>query len=92
MGTEISYWLRLNGTFDKREMLLEAICRIFLTEQLHMDEKLFRSFFFATMPRLMQERYVCGNRQVREENGQLLLTLLETLTPQHETWKIQEKE
>ena len=44
------------------------------------------------MPRLMQERYVCGNRQVREENGQLLLTLLETLTPQHETWKIQEKE
>ena len=47
MGTEISYWLRLNGTFDKREMLLEAICKIFLTEQLHMDEKLFRSFFFC---------------------------------------------
>lgn len=92
MGTEISYWLRLNGTFDKREMLLEAICKIFLTEQLHMDEKLFRSIYFSTMPRLMQERYVCGNRQVREENSKLLLTLLETLTPQHETWKIQEKE
>ena len=29
MGTEISYWLRLNGTFDKREMLLEAISKIF---------------------------------------------------------------
>ena len=58
MGTEISYWLRLNGTFDKREMLLEAICKIFLTEQLHMDEKLFRSIYFSTMPRLMQERYV----------------------------------
>lgn len=92
MGTEISYWLGLNGTFEKREMLLEAICKIFLTEQLHMDEKLFRSIYFSTMPRLMQERYVCSNRQVREENGQLLLTLLETLTPQHETWKIQEKE
>ena len=34
----------------------------------------------------------CGNRQVREENSKLLLTLLETLTPQHETWKIQEKD
>ena len=29
MGTEISYWLRLNSTFDKREMLLQAICKIF---------------------------------------------------------------
>ena len=34
----------------------------------------------------------CGNRQVREENIKLLLTSLETLTPQHETWKIQEKD
>ena len=34
----------------------------------------------------------CGNRQVREENSKLLLTSLETLTPQHETWKIQEKD
>ena len=30
--------------------------------------------------------------QVREENSKLLLTSLETLTPQHETWKIQEKD
>ena len=34
----------------------------------------------------------CGNRQVREENSKLLLTSLDTLTPQHETWKIQEKD
>ena len=35
---------------------------------------------------------LCGNRQVREENRKLLLTSLETLTLQHETWKIQEKD
>ena len=34
----------------------------------------------------------CGNRQVGEENSKLLLTSLETLTPQHGTWKIQEKD
>ena len=34
----------------------------------------------------------CDNRQVREENSKLLLTSLETLTLQHETWKIQEKD
>lgn len=35
---------------------------------------------------------LCGNRQVREENNKLLLTSLETLTAQHETWTIQEKD
>ncbi|KAL9956431.1 hypothetical protein ACROYT_G037906 [Oculina patagonica] len=34
----------------------------------------------------------CGNRQVREGNDELLLTSLETLTAQLETWKIQEKD
>ena len=52
----------------------------------------------------MQERYVlfiCASGklnslwqsgQVREENSKLLLTSLDTLTPQHETWKIPEKD
>ena len=29
VGTELFYWLQLNGTSDKRKILLEAICKIF---------------------------------------------------------------
>ena len=79
----------------KGRCYLKPFVRYFLTEQQHMDEKLLRSIYFSTMPRWMQERsssIPCGNRQVREENSKLLLTSLETLTPQHETWKIQEKD